>query len=357
MRIVVNDLAASASGALSVLKSFYDYVKENDKENEYIFLLSGYYVEETERIKVVVISEVKKSGFHKLYFDLFSGKNLMNQFNPDYVISLQNIITFGYKGKQAVFVHQAIPFQNRKSFSFFKRDERTYAFIQTVVGYFIKKSIKKADRVFVQTNWMKEAIIGKCRIADRNVHVIPPEYNINNKYQYKLERNQFFYPAAFENIYKNQTCIYEAAEILNQKKKTDFSIILTLDKKHQQKYGCEFVGLLDKEQLYEYYSSSILVFPSYIETVGLPLIEAMSVGAIIFVADCEYAHDVLKGYQNAFYFDPFKPEQLSELIQSFLLGDLTINNQETIIDSNNSGWQLLISIVESDARCSEENKE
>lgn len=32
MRIVVNDIAASQSGALTVLKSFYEYVKEHDKE-------------------------------------------------------------------------------------------------------------------------------------------------------------------------------------------------------------------------------------------------------------------------------------------------------------------------------------
>ena len=42
MRILVNDLAASASGAMSVLKSFYQYVRENDNENEYIFLLREY---------------------------------------------------------------------------------------------------------------------------------------------------------------------------------------------------------------------------------------------------------------------------------------------------------------------------
>lgn len=344
MRILVNDLAASASGALSVLESFYQYIRENDNENEYIFLLSGDYLEETERIKVRIIPEVKKSGFHKLYFDLLSGKKVFNQYNPDYVISLQNIITFGYKGKQAVFVHQAIPFQKRKRFSFFKKDERAYAFIQTVVGYFIKKSIKKADRIFVQTNWMKEAIIGKCRISDRIVHVIPPEYCIDNKYQYKLQRNQFFYPAAFENNYKNQTCIYEAAEILQNKGKTDFNIILTLDKDHQQKYGCKFVGLLDKDQLYEYYSSSILVFPSYIETVGLPLVESMSVGAIIFVADCEYAHEVVGDYQNAYFFNPFNPNELSELMERVMLGQIKANSIEESIcgDMNGYGWKMML---------------
>lgn len=354
MKIIVNDLAASASGALSVLKSFYQYVKENDKANEYVFLLSGNYIEETERIKVVIISEVKKSGFYKLYFDLLNGKKILKRYNPDYVISLQNILTFGYRGKQAVFVHQAIPFQDRKRFSFFKKDERTYAFIQTVVGYFIKKSIKKADLIFVQTEWMKRAIIRKCRISKNMIYTISPEIEIDYKYQYKLERNQFFYPAAFENTYKNQNCIYKASDILKNKGYTDLKIVLTLDKEHQQKNGCKFVGLLDKDHLFEYYSTSILLFPSYIETVGLPLLEAMSVGAIILVADCEYSREILAGYKNAYYFDPFKPEQLAQLMEHILKGNIIICAQEKIVTSMNSGWSVLLEMVESDAQHSEE---
>ena len=34
MRIVVNDIAAEFGGALTVLKSFYKYILDHDKENE-----------------------------------------------------------------------------------------------------------------------------------------------------------------------------------------------------------------------------------------------------------------------------------------------------------------------------------
>ena len=135
---------------------------------------------------------------------------------------------------------------------------------------FIKKSIKKADLVFVQTEWMKRAIIRECRISKNVIHIIPPEVKNDNKYQYKLERNQFFYPAAFENTYKNQNCIYEASDILRNKGYTNYEIVLTLDKYHQKKSGCKFIGLLDRGHLFKYYSTSVLLFPSYVETVGLP---------------------------------------------------------------------------------------
>jgi len=41
------------------------------------------------------------------------------------------------------------------------------------------------------------------------------------------------------------------------------------------------------------------LFPSYIETFGLPLIEAAAFGLPIGVANEAYAHEVLKGYNRS----------------------------------------------------------
>ena len=47
-----------------------------------------------------------------------------------------------------------------------------------------------------------------------------------------------------------------------------------------------FLGYLKKEELLEIIKHTILVFPSYIETVGLPLVEAQIFDAVILVSDC-----------------------------------------------------------------------
>ena len=59
MRIVVNDIAAQKGGALTVLKDFYNYVKENDTENEWIFLLGEKLLEETDNIKIITLPKIK----------------------------------------------------------------------------------------------------------------------------------------------------------------------------------------------------------------------------------------------------------------------------------------------------------
>ena len=74
MRIVVNDIAASKGGALTILKDFYNCVKENDTENEWIFLLGDNLLEETDNIKVITLPHIKSSWAKKLLFDRFTGK-------------------------------------------------------------------------------------------------------------------------------------------------------------------------------------------------------------------------------------------------------------------------------------------
>ena len=49
------------------------------------------------------------------------------------------------------------------------------------------------------------------------------------------------------------------------------------------------------------YAQQTLLFPSYIETFGLPLQEARGYGAEIIVSDCDFAHEVLEEYDRCKY--------------------------------------------------------
>jgi len=104
MRIIINDIAASSGGALSILKSFHNYLitTQEFKENEWIFLLNDRYVAETENVKVLVLDKVKKKWLTRLFFELYSGKKFISSLKPDAVCSLQNTITFGLKCPQVL---------------------------------------------------------------------------------------------------------------------------------------------------------------------------------------------------------------------------------------------------------------
>ncbi|MFD4932117.1 glycosyltransferase [Peribacillus butanolivorans] len=348
MRIVVNDIAASSGGALSILRSFYRYLIEAEisKENEWIFLLSDYYIEETDNIKVIVLDKVKKNWKNRLKFDLYDGKKFISELKPDVVFSLQNTITFGLKCPQVLYLHQSIPFQKVKSFSFIKAKERKLAIYQYLIGTIIKQSIKKAEKTIVQTKWMKDAVVNSINISSNNIINIFPNQDDYSKSKREgvFNSRSFFYPATNE-LYKNHECIYKACEILSNRGVEKYKVSLTIEEERSiNNISC--IGKLTFEQVLEKYNVSTLIFPSYIETLGLPLIEARQLGTVILASDCAFSREALEGYENAYFFDPFKPYELANLIQKVIETQIIKNEKISTTKVYSDGWEPVISLLE-----------
>lgn len=343
MRIVVNDIAASTGGAMTVLRDFYRCVCENDTENEWIFLLGDRYFEETENVKIIPMPEIKKSGIKKVLFDFVTGRKFISALCPDVVVSMQNIITFGIKVPQMTYIHQSIPFQTAKKFSFFKGRERKLAVIQHLIGRIIKRSAKKSDRVIVQTQWMKEAVCRLCRIpADRVSVVMPQVKPFNIASVPAFDSSAFFYPTA-PAMYKNNDTLFAASEQLAQKG-LNFTVTTTLPvEKSREHIAC--VGRLPYDEVVARYYASTLVFPSYIETFGYPLAEARQAGAIVLASDTAFSHEVLAEYPNAYFFDPFKPQELAALMEQVLRGEIVRQDVPAVQTAQRDSWSEVIDIV------------
>lgn len=329
MRIVVNDIAASEGGALTVLHDFDEEIRSSNDDNEWIFLLNDYYFEETTNIKIKVLNEIKNSWFKRLFFELFQGKKIVNQLKPDIYFSLQNTATLGVKAKQIVYLHQSLPYQKEKSFSFFRKKERKLAIYQKIIGrlyeYLFKQS--KAE-IVVQTEWMKEAV--KQRISNKVV-VVPPHLKIPDSLPNEKKENEkvtFFYPAS-DSLYKNHQVIYEAVNHIVESGYTNFQVVLTIPEKSvtNQKFY-HFIGQVSRDKVFEYYSNSILLFPSYIETYGMPLKEATFFNTPIIASDTIFSREILDGYNNVDFFNKFESIELANKMISYIVNNKK-NNMNT----------------------------
>ncbi|MBR5538509.1 MAG: glycosyltransferase [Clostridia bacterium] len=341
MRIVVNDIAASKGGAMAVLRDFYNCVKENDKENEWIFLLGDKYFDETENVRIVALPEIKKSSLKRLAFDFLTGKSFISKLNPDVVFSMQNTITYGVKVPQVVYMHQSIPFQDVKKFSFVKSSERKIAVVQYFLGALIRASVRRATKTIVQTEWIRDAVIKKCKVApERVVNVLPPMKDVSAYANIAcFDKTKFFYPTA-DMIYKNNGVIFEASEKL-QKEGISHNVCLTLPpEKSRGAVNC--IGRIEFEEVLKKYSESTLVFPSYIETFGYPLAEARAIGTVILASDCAFSREVLDGYENAYFFNPFKPEELALLMKKVADGEILPQSTDKKLVSLSNSWEKVL---------------
>lgn len=383
MRIVVNDIAASKTGALAILLDFYEYVKNHGKEHEWIFLTGVKCIDNPpENIRVIIMDHVKKSQKDRLKFDLLTGSDFLERLEPDVIFSLQNTLTRGKirrlnprmldgkivaakgdKVPQVLYVHQPLGFQKLKRFSFLKREEREYATYQYLIGALIDASVKRADKIIVQTQWMKEAVKEKLHIDDAKIEKVLPDVasvaqyapsDINDTFDCK----HFFFPSG-EILYKNHECAIKAAAILNERGYKDFKIHFTLkglsdvtDRKYDDPYGnIVWSGRIERAEVLKEYTKGTLLFPSYIETFGVPLAEARQMKTLVLASDCPFSHEVLEGYNNAYYFNPFSPAELADLMEKVIVGELkpfenTEEASEVQSREYENGYERIVRIIE-----------
>ncbi|HCB2898224.1 TPA: glycosyltransferase, partial [Proteus mirabilis] len=133
---------------------------------------------------------------------------------------------------------------------------------------------------------------------------------INNRF-YDPKKNILFYPAA-PYFYKNHTVIIHALSKIPESylREHNYLLILTItENDYVETYNenipsslkkfIKFLGEINNQEVHHYFNiSKALLFPSYIETFGLPLVEAMNHGCFIIASDLEYSCDTLKKYNN-----------------------------------------------------------
>ena len=76
----------------------------------------------------------------------------------------------------------------------------------------------------------------------------------------------------------------------------------------------KFNGPIPREKVFEMYARSILFFPSYVESFGLPLLEAKLSGTYIMASDTPFCHEILDGYDKAEFFEELDYKKLGNLI-------------------------------------------
>lgn len=350
MKIVVVDFAASKRGALSILHSLYNYIIENESDNEWYFLLSEEYILPKSNIHIILLKKEKKLRVFRMLFDLFYGRFLINKLEPNVVFYLQNTLVHGVKAPQVVYMDQPIPFQNAIKFSFLKQKERSLAIYQNFIGYFVKKACMEAASVIVQTEWMKNAIIRECKIEEGKIFKIEPEirYHVYNDKDEPYDYLSFFYPAGHA-IYKNHACIVEALSILRARTNKQFKVFFTLSKykEYTSIKEIECVGELTHKETLARLRKQVLLFPSYIETYGLPLAEAKSVNSLILAADTEFAREILVDYPNAYFFNPFKPVELANLMLNIIQGNIVKKDSNSLVSSEvkENTWSKVFNVL------------
>ena len=329
--IFVNATAATEGGALTILKQFLVGIATYSNKNMYYYIFCsldelGLY--ESKNIKI--INNIKgKKWLDRIKWDLYGLKNWSKKKNirADLIVSFQNTGVRYYKDiKQLIYLHQSIPFTENINWNFFNKNERILWFYKNIYKRIIKYSLRKNSYIVVQTEWMKNAVMKQFNLDPSKIFVIKPDLvkisieEISNL-EFKDKKFHIFYPA-HKVIFKNHELVIRALRhIKDQKKKIydnlmiHFTIddnlgndrndaIINLIRDLKVNNHIKLEGKLSYETVLSFYKScNLMLFPSYIETFGLPLIEAASFGIPILAADMDYAREVMVDYEGVKFLD------------------------------------------------------
>ncbi len=239
-------------------------------------------------------------------------------------------------------------------------DFKLYMFSK-LYGFLYQINIAKNSTVIVQQQWIRKEFFQ--RFGCESILVAHPEQGGRAVEVVGIKRTgrKFFYPS-IPRFYKNFEVLLEAWQRLCAIPGWDGELVVTVDessgdygralmKKFGGLNGVVYAGRLTREQVQHIYSQSdCLVFPSKIETWGLPITEAKQAGLAVFVADEPYAREAVGGYPAAEFFPANDSAALASLMKRFRDGLLNfdVGQNEIVIDEPYApNWKSLFEYIQS----------
>lgn len=232
--------------------------------------------------------------------------------------------------RQAVYCHNSYPFF-RWRWRHVWQNYRIVAFA-LFTRWFYRINLRRNSHVIVQQQWFRQAFAEMFALDERHIIVAPPRTALRPLPPRRAVDGivRFIYPA-FPDVHKNMECVCRAAERLEYLVGTDcFEVLLTtspsqnrysrwLHSRWRHVVSIRFCGFVRRETLDTLYADAdALVFPSQVETWGLPISEFAQTGRPMLLADLPYAHESASGAPRVAYFAPDDDEALASLMRDVI---------------------------------------
>lgn len=363
--IIINATAARSSGALTILKDFMSYLYEQKKADcvFHLFTCTKSLFESTENI---VVHELPPQNWRtRLAWD----KNGLqkwcenNRIVPNLVISLQNTCP-RFKGalrrmKLLVYYHQPLPLV-KYQWKWLRRDERQLFLYAHFYRFFVNRWNKNAEYV-VQLPSVKNLFCKRFQnIKSNRIHIIRPnlpEIDVGSVQKIDIDENKklLLYPAT-PLRYKNHIVVLKALSKIREENPELFEtlkVVFTVPSESEVALAVKemnldsvvsCIGSVPYEKLLSYYKSSCaLLFPSKIESFGMPLIEAAFFGINIVASDLPYAKEVLENYKNKSFCNPDNADEWKNAIQKVALSK---NELAPLEKQTKNSWEEFMKLAE-----------
>jgi len=361
--IVISAPNIIESGMLSILESVFFWASKKT-DYQFVFIVNSKKLlteQSHSHIEFIEIPASKKNWLNRVFFEYAYFYFVSLKIKPTLWFSLHDITPNVHAPIRAVYCHNPACFL-RTSFKDLFVDWKVFLFSK-FYRYLYRINIKKNTFVCVQQHWIGNEFSRMFGIE--NLLITPPEQTrkvlltgIKPEKLRKKDINKvtFVFPS-FPRNFKNFEIICAAVESMDHH--LNFEVLLTIDgsennysasihKKWKQESRLKFIGIQPQVKLFEIYEiADALIFPSKLETWGLPLSEFSLTNKPIFAADLVHCHETLSDYGKACFFDPDDADQLALLLALFIEENKFIPHKMSITKKYDEkhGWEQVFSFL------------
>lgn len=362
-QIVLSGINLFSGGTLTIYREMIKSLIEAGINNKYQVVCFVHkislFTEYENDVKLIEISDSRNSYKRRLYYEYKYFNKYSNEHDVYIWISVQDITPTVKAEKLFTYCHNPMMFYKLdwKEIKYAKR----LAIFSLLYKYVYKRNIENNTYVVVQQDWIRREF--KKAFGISNILVARPVVEnmkiANICVNDGIKRFIFASQATF---FKNFEVICQAAKILEDQSITNFECILTIDGSEskyshaiREKYdgvkNIKWVGFQPQGDLLKLYGTAdYMIFPSKLETWGLPISEFKQTGKPIILADLPYAHETIGNYDSAIFFDPDNSVELAEIMRNCINGTCQFKKikdasiEAPHVDSWSEFWKFIMGV-------------
>lgn len=337
--IVVSAVNLVEAGTLAILRECLSFLSKLASEGEYrvIAIVFKKEIVDFPNIEYIETQWPKKSWINRLWYEYYSMNKISKQLSPVFLwFSLHDTSPTVQAHRRAVYCHN--------SYFAYKWSLHDLLFAPKIALFSIftksiyKTNIRKNDFLVVQQEWFRKSMNRFFKFPQSKIIVARPESttinNIQNECTHLKSSTYNFLFAGSPNSHKNFEIICKATAILEERLGLGkIKIFLTIKgdenpysawllKKWGYLESIQFKGFVSRNELFElYHQTDCLIFPSKVESWGLPISEFAQFEKPMLLADLPYAHETAEGSKLTAFFNPNHEKELADQMLRLINGD------------------------------------
>lgn len=359
---VITGINLHEGGALSIYKDCLRTVIDLELNKKFRVVAFVHkkelFLEYQKEIEMIELPKSRTSYLYRFYYEYIYFHKFSKQHEVAVWLSLHDMTPNVKAERIYTYCHNPLPFL-KADYTIFRYSKTVYA-MSKWYKYIYRINIKKNRAVIVQQNWLKQEFLKMFPI--RSILVARPDIREKfdlkpNAYKAKNDSSYCFIYSVYPRPFKNYELLCEAAQIL-EGRNVKFRIYFTIDgtenkyaKELRERYrdlqSIEWLGILSREELFQYYHlADCMLFPSKLETWGMPITEFQSTGKPVLLADLPYAHETVGDYDKAAFFEVSSAKELAQKMQLCIEQKLEFHKAPVVKSQESAkNWKELLHLL------------